>query len=173
MNLKKKKKKRKSHELNWIMHLINTHPYRFGPLCYTQKPYKKSHLSLQTTIYCHPTRFHKHYTAAAIQSPMEAAGTDSDGREFKNPDEMWLEHTGDINKKTQWYHDGVAYWEVSLFVCFFICVFWAPNWERWKIDESNIMGFCCFLLKVLFFWSVRVCFWGPNWKKKMEVWCRN
>jgi hypothetical protein len=35
------------------------------------------------------------------------------------------------------------------------------------------MGFCCFLLKVLFFWSVRVCFWGPNWKKKMEVWCRN
>ncbi|XP_061983030.1 alpha N-terminal protein methyltransferase 1 [Populus nigra] len=93
------------------MHLINTHPYRFGPLCYTQKPYKKSHLSLQTTIYCHPTRFHKHYTAAAIQSPMEAAGTDSDGREFKNPDEMWLEHTGDTNKKTQWYRDGVAYWE--------------------------------------------------------------
>ncbi|KAL9382940.1 hypothetical protein Peur_023263 [Populus x canadensis] len=93
------------------MHLINTHPYRFGPLCYTQKPYKKSYLSLQTTIYCHPTRFHKHYTAAAIQSPMEAAGTDSDGREFKNPDEMWLEHTGDTSKKTQWYRDGVAYWE--------------------------------------------------------------
>ncbi|KAG5235878.1 alpha N-terminal protein [Salix suchowensis] len=93
------------------MHLVNTHPYRFRPLCHTQKPYKKSHLSLQTTIYCHPTRFHRHYTAAAIQSTMEAAGTDSDGREFKSPDEMWLEHTGDNNKKTQWYRDGVAYWE--------------------------------------------------------------
>ncbi|KAG6755599.1 hypothetical protein POTOM_041432 [Populus tomentosa] len=51
---------------------------------------------------------------------MEAAGTDSDGREFKNPDEMWLEHTGDTNKKTQWYRDGVAYWEVSLFVSLFV-----------------------------------------------------
>ena len=49
---------------------------------------------------------------------MEAAGTDSDGREFKSPDEMWLEHTGDNNKKTQWYRDGVAYWEVSFFFFF-------------------------------------------------------
>jgi protein N-terminal methyltransferase len=24
---------------------------------------------------------------------------------------MWTEHAGDDHKKTQWYHDGVAYWE--------------------------------------------------------------
>ena len=50
---------------------------------------------------------------------MEAAGTDLDGHEFKSPDEMWLEHTGDNNKKAQWYRDGVAYWEVSLFFVLF------------------------------------------------------
>lgn len=50
---------------------------------------------------------------------MEAAGSDSDGREFKNPQEMWREQIGDADegdnhKKTQWYREGVAYWEVSL-----------------------------------------------------------
>ncbi|KAJ4845587.1 hypothetical protein Tsubulata_033402 [Turnera subulata] len=39
---------------------------------------------------------------------MESAGADSDGREFKNAEEMWREHTGDSSLKTQWYHDGVA-----------------------------------------------------------------
>ncbi|XP_065847317.1 alpha N-terminal protein methyltransferase 1 isoform X2 [Euphorbia lathyris] len=42
---------------------------------------------------------------------MEVAGSDSDGSEFKNADEMWRQHTGDDNKKTQWYRDGVSYWE--------------------------------------------------------------
>ncbi|KAK8664956.1 hypothetical protein V6N13_084724 [Hibiscus sabdariffa] len=42
---------------------------------------------------------------------MEAAGTDSDGREFKSAQEMWREQIGDDNKKTLWYREGVAYWE--------------------------------------------------------------
>ncbi|RYR17369.1 hypothetical protein Ahy_B03g062137 isoform D [Arachis hypogaea] len=42
---------------------------------------------------------------------MDAAGLDSDGREFKSPDEMWTEQAGDPNKKTLWYRNGVSYWE--------------------------------------------------------------
>ncbi|EOY25627.1 Methyltransferases isoform 2 [Theobroma cacao] len=47
---------------------------------------------------------------------MEAAGFDSDGREFKNAQEMWREQIGEADegenhKKTQWYSEGVAYWE--------------------------------------------------------------
>ncbi|XP_050223569.1 alpha N-terminal protein methyltransferase 1 [Mercurialis annua] len=42
---------------------------------------------------------------------MEVTGTDSEGRQFKNPEEMWREHTGDHTKKTQWYRDGVSYWQ--------------------------------------------------------------
>ncbi|XP_039061557.1 alpha N-terminal protein methyltransferase 1-like [Hibiscus syriacus] len=45
---------------------------------------------------------------------MEAAGTDSDGREFKSSQEMWREQVGDGGddpKKSQWYREGVAYWE--------------------------------------------------------------
>ncbi|KAK7363234.1 hypothetical protein VNO77_05368 [Canavalia gladiata] len=44
-------------------------------------------------------------------SCMDTAGLDSDGREFSSADEMWREQTGDSNKKTQWYRDGVSYWE--------------------------------------------------------------
>ncbi|KAE8683139.1 Alpha N-terminal protein methyltransferase 1 [Hibiscus syriacus] len=50
----------------------------------------------------------------ASPSAMEAAGTDSDGREFKSSQEMWREQVGDDvddPKKTQWYREGVAYWE--------------------------------------------------------------
>ncbi|XWS17974.1 hypothetical protein CRYUN_Cryun32bG0002500 [Craigia yunnanensis] len=48
------------------------------------------------------------------KASMEAAGCDSDGREFKNAQEMWREQIGDEGddlKKTQWYREGVAYWE--------------------------------------------------------------
>ncbi|KAM7265430.1 hypothetical protein ACFE04_003113 [Oxalis oulophora] len=41
----------------------------------------------------------------------QLSGLDSDGREFKSANDMWKEHTGDDDKKTQWYSDGVAYWE--------------------------------------------------------------
>ncbi|KAL8101279.1 hypothetical protein AgCh_033236 [Apium graveolens] len=42
---------------------------------------------------------------------MNAVGLDSDGREFKNADEMWKEEVGDNQKKTDWYRTGVGYWE--------------------------------------------------------------
>ncbi|XP_020234518.1 alpha N-terminal protein methyltransferase 1 [Cajanus cajan] len=44
-------------------------------------------------------------------SCMDAAGLDSDGREFDTAGEMWREQVGDPSKKTQWYRDGVSYWE--------------------------------------------------------------
>ncbi|XP_043698558.1 alpha N-terminal protein methyltransferase 1 [Telopea speciosissima] len=44
---------------------------------------------------------------------MEVAGSDSDGREFRNAEEMWREEIGegDQQKKTEWYQKGVGYWE--------------------------------------------------------------
>ncbi|KAK6267519.1 hypothetical protein QUC31_011679 [Theobroma cacao] len=55
-------------------------------------------------------------TPKARRTVMEAAGFDSDGREFKNAQEMWREQIGEADegenhKKTQWYSEGVAYWE--------------------------------------------------------------
>ena len=43
---------------------------------------------------------------------MDATGLDSDGREFKNANEVWTEQASDPNKKTQWYHHDVSHWEV-------------------------------------------------------------
>ena len=48
--------------------------------------------------------------------PMEVCGVDSEGKEFNSAKEMWREEIGeegDETKKTQWYRDGVSYWEVS------------------------------------------------------------
>ena len=48
--------------------------------------------------------------------PMEVCGVDSEGKEFNSAQEMWREEIGeegDETKKTQWYRDGVSYWEVS------------------------------------------------------------
>ncbi|KAG8385173.1 hypothetical protein BUALT_Bualt03G0014400 [Buddleja alternifolia] len=44
---------------------------------------------------------------------MEGGGTDSDGREFKSAEEMWREEVGDGDplKKSQWYSQGVGYWQ--------------------------------------------------------------
>ncbi|KAF8412770.1 hypothetical protein HHK36_000740 [Tetracentron sinense] len=42
---------------------------------------------------------------------MEAGGSDNDGREFKNAEEMWREEIGDDQKKKEWYRNGVGYWE--------------------------------------------------------------
>lgn len=57
-------------------------------------------------------------------SAMEVSGLDSDGKEFKNAEEMWREQIGEDGeqqeKKTQWYREGISYWEVSSFLfCFF------------------------------------------------------
>ncbi|KAF3591314.1 hypothetical protein DY000_02024464 [Brassica cretica] len=46
--------------------------------------------------------------------PMEVCGVDSEGKEFNSAKEMWREEIGeegDETKKTQWYRDGVSYWE--------------------------------------------------------------
>ncbi|KAK9267350.1 hypothetical protein L1049_009774 [Liquidambar formosana] len=51
-------------------------------------------------------------TKPRCTDPMEAGGLDSDGREFKNAEEMWRgEIGGDPHKKTEWYRQGVGYWE--------------------------------------------------------------
>ncbi|EYU19089.1 hypothetical protein ABFS82_13G184000 [Erythranthe guttata] len=44
---------------------------------------------------------------------MDGCGLDSDGRQFKNAEEMWREEVGDGDplKKSQWYSDGVGYWQ--------------------------------------------------------------
>ena len=55
--------------------------------------------------------------------PMEVSGVDSEGKEFNSAQEMWREaigEEGDETKKTQWYRDGVSYWEVSIFRSFLI-----------------------------------------------------
>ncbi|PON49930.1 Alpha-N-methyltransferase NTM [Trema orientale] len=46
-----------------------------------------------------------------VRASMEVGGLDSEGRQFKNADEMWTEHVGDPTKKTEWYRQGVGYWE--------------------------------------------------------------
>ncbi|KAL0305383.1 UNVERIFIED_CONTAM: Alpha N-terminal protein methyltransferase 1 [Sesamum radiatum] len=44
---------------------------------------------------------------------MNGRGMDSEGREFKNAEEMWREEVGDADplKKSQWYSQGVGYWQ--------------------------------------------------------------
>ncbi|XP_055805466.1 alpha N-terminal protein methyltransferase 1-like [Solanum dulcamara] len=43
---------------------------------------------------------------------MEIGGLDSDGRTFRNAEEMWREvGDGDPQKKFQWYNKGINYWE--------------------------------------------------------------
>ncbi|KAG5620120.1 hypothetical protein H5410_005338, partial [Solanum commersonii] len=44
---------------------------------------------------------------------METGGLDSDGRTFKNAEEMWREEVGDGDpqKKFQWYSKGINYWQ--------------------------------------------------------------
>ncbi|KAI3436982.1 uncharacterized protein J3R85_005921, partial [Psidium guajava] len=45
---------------------------------------------------------------------MEASGFDSEGRQFKNAEEMWREEIGkdgDVHKRKEWYRQGVGYWE--------------------------------------------------------------
>ncbi|KAA0052465.1 alpha N-terminal protein methyltransferase 1 isoform X2 [Cucumis melo var. makuwa] len=34
-----------------------------------------------------------------------------DGHEFKNAEEMWREHVGNPTKRTEWYREGVGYWQ--------------------------------------------------------------
>ncbi|XP_052201913.1 alpha N-terminal protein methyltransferase 1 isoform X2 [Diospyros lotus] len=47
----------------------------------------------------------------SVRCEMDGSGLDSDGRQFKNAEEMWEQEVGDHQKKTQWYTEGVAYWQ--------------------------------------------------------------
>jgi hypothetical protein len=71
---------------------------------------------------------------------MDAGGSDSNGREYKTADEMWNEQTGDLNKKTVWYRQGVSYWEVL------ITIFTNSNSSR--IIQLNFI-MICYLNRVL------------------------
>ncbi|XP_075480383.1 alpha N-terminal protein methyltransferase 1 [Primulina tabacum] len=48
-----------------------------------------------------------------VDLDMDGGGIDSDGREFKNAQEMWREEVGEADplKKSQWYSQGVGYWQ--------------------------------------------------------------
>ncbi|KAJ0508976.1 putative protein methyltransferase [Helianthus annuus] len=48
---------------------------------------------------------------ARPNTQMEISGLDSNGRQFKNPDEMWQEEVGDSQKKHDWYSNDVGYWQ--------------------------------------------------------------
>lgn len=60
---------------------------------------------------------------------MDGGGVDSDGREFKSAEEMWREEVGDGDplKKSQWYSQGVGYWQVSNELCIFFFLFSFSN----------------------------------------------
>lgn len=42
---------------------------------------------------------------------MDVGGHDSEGREFRNADEMWRVETGEDGSKSQWYGSAIRYWE--------------------------------------------------------------
>ena len=62
---------------------------------------------------------------------MEGGGVDSDGRKFRNADQMWREEIGgkgDLcggDKRNNWYRKGIEYWEVMTLlslICFLNCL---------------------------------------------------
>lgn len=78
---------------------------------------------------------------------MQKGGLDSDGREFKTAEEMWREQVGDESKKTDWYREGVGYWEVSaLFVSALFC--WSFCGGHW--------GKCLILVCLKRVWRLRM-----------------
>ena len=85
---------------------MNFHPFRQLP----SRP-----LNLQTPL----SKFSYYYgccrnlVGPRRLSKMNAGGLASNGRQFKNPDEMWREEVGDQSKKSEWYNKGVSYWQVS------------------------------------------------------------
>eukprot|EP00873_Tetraselmis_striata_P039880 jgi/Tetstr1/460144/TSEL_005460.t1 len=41
---------------------------------------------------------------------MQAPGSDTDGREYTSPSEMWAAESGDAAARQQWYSKAVDYW---------------------------------------------------------------
>lgn len=42
---------------------------------------------------------------------MDVGGHDSEGREFRNAEEMWREEAGEDGSKSRWYGSAIRYWE--------------------------------------------------------------
>ncbi|KAG9160222.1 hypothetical protein Leryth_026463 [Lithospermum erythrorhizon] len=66
---------------------------------------------------------------------MEFVGLDSEGREFKNSDEMWREEVGDSTKKTQWYNQGIHYWQKK---CNFTVEFGVCKFIIWNCADCGL-----------------------------------
>lgn len=81
-----------------------------------------------------PARRARTALAARPLTQMEIGGLDSDGREFRNADEMWREEVGDGDhqKKSQWYNKGINYWEVSSLFLLYV------------IYTRSVVGFCLY-----------------------------
>ncbi|KZV34268.1 alpha N-terminal protein methyltransferase 1 [Dorcoceras hygrometricum] len=58
-------------------------------------------------------KFSRRLLHVRVAFNMDSGGIDSDGREFKNAEEMWREEVGEADpmKKSQWYSQGIAYWQ--------------------------------------------------------------
>ncbi|CAH2046484.1 unnamed protein product [Thlaspi arvense] len=79
----------------------------------------RNHISPPSTAFASPPSLYQRrrerriFSARSLDFPMEVCGVDSEGKEFSSAQEMWREEIGegDETKKTQWYRDGVSYWE--------------------------------------------------------------
>lgn len=75
-------------------------------------------------------------------SAMEVSGLDSDGKEFKNPEEMWKEQIGEDGerreKKIQWYREGISYWEVSFFLFCFLLSFFFFRFSKYSVCFGEV-----------------------------------
>ncbi|KAF5729277.1 putative Protein C9orf32 [Tripterygium wilfordii] len=98
------------------MDVLCPYPYaskwiRSKPNCEPPVSFLSLHIPFRFFTQC--VSFGRRFRTCDSVSPksMEVSGSDSDGRTFSNAEEMWREHAGDDNRKTQWYSDGVAYWE--------------------------------------------------------------
>ena len=85
-------------------------------------------------------------------TPMDLSGLDSDGRKFSSAEEMWNDQVGDATKKTDWYRQGVGYWEVSTnFFGFYFFLFFIIFSERKVFDYFILFYFVLFCFVFFFF----------------------
>ncbi|KAI3455890.1 hypothetical protein Pfo_012553 [Paulownia fortunei] len=84
-------------------HLLHKTPVHIVPPSHSSSQHSHLHSSRLLRVRGHPLN--------CLQ--MDGCGVDSDGREFKNAEEMWREEVGDGDplKKSQWYSQGVGYWQ--------------------------------------------------------------
>lgn len=87
---------------------------------------------------------------------MDGRGIDSEGHEFNSAEEMWRDQigNGDPLKKSQWYSQGVGYWQVltiylqTSFTVLILCkeaifrMFWCLFVVVWLIGREGCGGYC-------------------------------